>query len=246
MNIIVNGAVVTLDLHSNEALAGGEGRVRVYNDGDNDATGVIATFTIPAGGTVTGNTPTAGAYAAGVWTIGNLASGAEEFLDLEFTISDDTLRPYVFTWVVTHDDSPDDDSTDNDGTRTIDGIPCSVLTACVNGAIAAQCGVERGPIKTVIEDYIVDENADRTIEADATAEAIVITLPLAADAFVDGCGKIFTVAAKDITNPVTVSAQVGEVIVVNTTVGAAAQTFGLTSVAQALTVQSNGTYWRAI
>lgn len=56
--------------------------------GFDDATGIVVTDAIPAGFTITGNTPSIGSYSGGVWTVGNLAAGGSATLTLEGTVTD--------------------------------------------------------------------------------------------------------------------------------------------------------------
>lgn len=138
INILTNGQTVTLSSNSDEFFATGEGRIRVFNTGTGQATGVEVIVSLSAGITINGDTPTAGTFAVDTWSLATLdpcstpdCNGEEEFLDLSFLVTDDSLQPYTITYTVTHDDSPDDVLADNAGSRTIGGISCSSFTDCV-------------------------------------------------------------------------------------------------------------------
>ncbi len=62
-------------------------QIEVTNNGDAQATNVSLTDSIPAGFTLTGNTPSQGAYVGGVWNIGTLDDGVTATITLTGTIN---------------------------------------------------------------------------------------------------------------------------------------------------------------
>jgi hypothetical protein len=252
-NVLVNGQTVSLALNSDEFFNTGEGRIRVFNNGTAVITNAEVVVTVPAGITISGSTPTQGVFLVDTWTIGTINPGTpanDEFLDLEFTITDETLAPFVITYVLTHDDTPDDTSTDNAGERTISGISCSTFLACV-------CSSDVSAIRTIDEDddiALTDGTVLVIADSEEEASDVTLTLPLAADAYsatdeVSGCGRKFTIKVLHNdggNNSVFLSAQVGEVIVNDTTIAGASQTVELTELGSSIKVQSDGVNWYII
>uniref|UniRef100_UPI002638FC81 Ig-like domain-containing protein n=1 Tax=Ilumatobacter sp. TaxID=1967498 RepID=UPI002638FC81 len=83
-------ADVTVDKTADDII-GNEGdtftyTVTVGNEGPNTATNVSVADTLPAGVTLTGSSASQGSFAGGVWTVGQLASGASATLDLTVQI----------------------------------------------------------------------------------------------------------------------------------------------------------------
>ena len=130
VQVIGNGEALTLSANAVNCTSGADGVITVTNNGASNATNVSVTITIPPGGTITNDTPSQGSYLAGVWTVGTLTPSQSETLDLEFTVSDDTLLPFDFTYTVTHDDAPDNVLTNDSNCRRIDGISCTDLQGC--------------------------------------------------------------------------------------------------------------------
>lgn len=131
MNILVNGNVVCLSTHSNEMTT-----IKVFNSGEANVTDVIVNVNIPDGLVFESYTASQGTYASGVWTVGTLTPDQDEndpeTLELCFTITDDQAAPYIVTYVVTCDECPDNISTDDNDSRTIDGIKCTDLSDCIS------------------------------------------------------------------------------------------------------------------
>ncbi|MFY0600890.1 MAG: DUF11 domain-containing protein, partial [Cyclobacteriaceae bacterium] len=88
----------------------------VNNAGPSDATGVVATDVLPSGYTFVSSSASAGAYneTTGLWTIGGLANGITETLDI--TVSVNAAGDYANSASVDGDqddpDSPDDEDTE--------------------------------------------------------------------------------------------------------------------------------------
>jgi uncharacterized repeat protein (TIGR01451 family) len=86
----------TTDLVTVKTLASGDAtpeegdtvvfEITVSNNGPATATNVSLTDSIPAGFTLTGNTPSQGTYVGGLWTIGTLNDGATATLTLTGTV----------------------------------------------------------------------------------------------------------------------------------------------------------------
>lgn len=99
----------------------------VTNSGPTDATGVAVLDQLPAGLTYVSSTPV-GAYnsGTGVWTVGNLASGASATLQLVARI--DALGAITNTAQVSASNQPDPDSTPNNNNATEDDQASSGLS----------------------------------------------------------------------------------------------------------------------
>lgn len=260
LNVFGNGSVLCLSQHSSEyldptfnpdlyALYPDEGRIIARNTGAQNTTNNVVTVVIPAGLTYFSHSATQGVYNSGTgeWAVGTLTPGQDEFLEICFTVTDDTLKPYEITYTLVHDDQPDQIPPDDAASRTIDGLTCSQFGDCV----ILTCGPEKKPIITVTEDYVIDLDTDGIILIDASAVGVdvTVTLPAAADAFDATCGNIYTITLLDDNaggNTVTLSADVGEVIVHMTIPASAVQTFVFSSVGESITVVSNGTFWKTI
>ena len=91
----------------------------VTNSGTDTATGVQVTDTLPAGVTYVGSSPT-GAFnpATGVWTVGSVAPGASQSIDINVTA--DTLGDKTNVAEITAVDQTDVDSTPGNGVTTED------------------------------------------------------------------------------------------------------------------------------
>lgn len=252
MLIIGNGDVVCLSVESTAAQAGNEGRIRAYNNGAGNITGATVQVIIPAGLIYDSHVASAGTSydsGTGIWTLpdpfpfGSPAN--DEFLDICLQVTDDSLSPYVVSYTLTHDDDPDA-TADNTATKTFDWLACSELANCFSAA----CITQKTPIKAVSDlTYNIVAGVDATIEADGSLNNVTINLPLAASAYVatsetEGCGDIYTIKAINIDNTVTLSAQVGEVIV-NLT-DPPVQTIVYAVFGESFTVQSDGTQWIVI
>ena len=61
--------------------------ITVTNNGPDAASGVRVADALPAGLTFLAATPSTGSYAAGVWTVGNMANGANETLDVAASVT---------------------------------------------------------------------------------------------------------------------------------------------------------------
>ena len=64
--------------------------VTVANSGPDTANGIQIADALPAGLTLTGNSPSQGSYAGGVWSVGSLALGASATLQLQATVNTGT------------------------------------------------------------------------------------------------------------------------------------------------------------
>jgi uncharacterized repeat protein (TIGR01451 family) len=88
--------------------------VTVANGGPGAAGGVVVTPVLPAGLTLVSSNPSVGTFQGGVWTVGSIASGADETLELVVTVA--SSAAINVTAQVTAATTPDPDSTPNDGT----------------------------------------------------------------------------------------------------------------------------------
>lgn len=133
MNILSIGGQVNLEAHSNELEP-----IVVFNNSNTNATGVIVTVVMPAGVSYVSDTPSVGTFddLTGEWDIGPLLANTTETLNLTVEVTDDTLAPFVFTYTVTHDNSPDDIPGDDASTRTIEGLQCSQFQDCFNSLLS--------------------------------------------------------------------------------------------------------------
>ncbi len=112
----------TADLSIDKQLVGGpaffagatvEFNVVLTNDGPDEATNVTIADAIPAGaGGSPTVTPTTGTYAAGVWTVASIASGATATLHVVGTATG--IGTYTNTAEITASDQVDSDSTPGD------------------------------------------------------------------------------------------------------------------------------------
>ncbi|WP_417353669.1 gliding motility-associated C-terminal domain-containing protein [Flavobacterium alkalisoli] len=114
--------------------------VTVSNDGPQDATGVTVTDLLPTGYTFVSSTATIGAYndVTGLWTVGSIATGSFETLQLTATVN--TTGDYENIVEVTASDLPDPDSTPANGLDTEDDYASAVTTPI---ALAADLAITK-------------------------------------------------------------------------------------------------------
>ena len=95
--------------------------------GPSNATGVTVTDVLPAGFTYVSDTPSVGTYnsGTGVWTIGNLANGANATLDIVVTVN--ASGSYANTATI-DGDQDDPDPTDDSDTNTPVPVPQADLS----------------------------------------------------------------------------------------------------------------------
>ncbi len=108
----------------------------VNNAGPSDATGVFATDVLPSGYTFVSSSATVGTYdeSTGIWTIGNLANGATETLDI--TVNVNAAGDYTNSASVEGDqpdpDSPDDEDTPDDPVIPVPQADLSIVKTIDN------------------------------------------------------------------------------------------------------------------
>jgi predicted RecA/RadA family phage recombinase len=116
--------------------------------------------------------------------------------------------------------------------------PSSTVKMLMRGAAAVAADVVG--VLTYITSVAIDTTLGAThytVLVDATAGAVVITLPTAASALAGGIGRVYNVKKTDVSaNTVTVDGNASETID-----GATTQV--LTAQYQSMTIQSNGTTW---
>lgn len=102
--------------------------ITVSNAGPTNATGVAVRDQLPAGLTYVSSTPSVGAYnsGTGVWTVGNVASGASATLQLVARV--DALGAITNTAQVSAANEPDPDSTPNNSNASEDDQASSSLS----------------------------------------------------------------------------------------------------------------------
>ncbi len=102
--------------------------ITVSNAGPTNATGVAVRDQLPAGLTFISSTPSVGSYnsGTGIWTVGNLASGASATLQLVARI--DALGSITNTAQVSAANEPDPDSTPNNSVASEDDQASSSLS----------------------------------------------------------------------------------------------------------------------
>jgi uncharacterized repeat protein (TIGR01451 family) len=111
----------------------------VSNGGPDGATGVEVTDLLPTGYTYVGDTPSVGTYdsGSGVWTIGNLANGANATLTITATVN--AAGNYTNTAEVTAVTEMDPDSTPGDGVgddfNSLTTTPAAAGGSCPVGGI---------------------------------------------------------------------------------------------------------------
>jgi|GEM_PF-1236807 len=86
---IASADLVVIKSLDNASLNNGNAvfTIRVTNNGASTATNVTINDALPSGYNYVSNSATAGSYAAGVWTVGNLVSGASATLTLTSTLN---------------------------------------------------------------------------------------------------------------------------------------------------------------
>ena len=132
----------------------------VHNDGPSNATGVTVQDVLPAGLAYVSDNG-GGAYAGGIWTVGNLAVGASASLQITANIIDPLpISNYAQVWT---SDQPDSDSTPGDNSLAQDdnalvtitpqysriivekimlgGVDTFTFTGTLNGTIAVDGGI---------------------------------------------------------------------------------------------------------
>lgn len=113
---------LTKSVSNNTPLVGAQVtfEVVVTNNGPQDNTGVQVTDLLPSGYTYSSFTVSTGAYdpTTGIWTIGNLANGKFETLQLTALVN--PSGDYINKSEVTASDLPDPDSTPNNGVTAED------------------------------------------------------------------------------------------------------------------------------
>jgi uncharacterized repeat protein (TIGR01451 family)/fimbrial isopeptide formation D2 family protein len=102
--------------------------VTLTNTGPTNATGVAVLDQLPAGLTYISSTPSTGSYnsGTGIWTVGNVASGASPTLQIVARI--DVVGALTNTAQVSASNQPDPDSTPNNSNATEDDQASSGLT----------------------------------------------------------------------------------------------------------------------
>ncbi|MEN2412276.1 PKD domain-containing protein [Flavobacterium mesophilum] len=102
--------------------------VVVTNNGPQNTTGVTVTDLLPSGYTFSSFTVSSGTYNAtsGLWTIGNLANGASETLQVTATVN--LTGDYTNIAEISASDLPDPDSTPNNGVTTEDDYATATIT----------------------------------------------------------------------------------------------------------------------
>jgi uncharacterized repeat protein (TIGR01451 family) len=125
-SITVNGADLEIT-NSLDNITPNENDTVTYtttldNNGPLDATGVIITDVLPAGVTYVSSTADEGSYDAstGIWTVGNIANGANANLTIKMTVNSGTSKQTItFTAGVKHSDQADGITGNNTSTTTI-------------------------------------------------------------------------------------------------------------------------------
>jgi hypothetical protein len=128
-NIFGNGTIVSLSTESNELQP-----ITIRNTGGQILPDIEITVTIPAGLTYSAHTASTGTYddITSIWTVPALGIGNTATLDIDFEITDDTTAPWVITYVGVHATNPDAVITDDNASRTIEGLACSEFENCEN------------------------------------------------------------------------------------------------------------------
>ena len=113
--------------------------ITVANSGPDPAAGVSVADALPGGLTFVSASPSAGAYAAGVWTVGTLANGASATLDIVATVT--AVTPITNTAIASAT-TFDPDNTDNADSATVNVPEADVaVTKTVDTATPALNGV---------------------------------------------------------------------------------------------------------
>ncbi len=92
----------------------------------------VVQVSIPAGISYNSWTPSTGTFdsGTGIWTIGNLAPGATQTLNMCIRVNEDCITPIMISWVIDSDQC-DGEATNNTSSHIIDGATCCDLNQCL-------------------------------------------------------------------------------------------------------------------
>jgi uncharacterized repeat protein (TIGR01451 family) len=110
--------------------------ITVTNNGPSNATGVQVADVLPAGVTYVSDDGGAGAYSAGVWTIGNLAPGASATLHITTSVNLGTAGSTITNTAVVSATTPDSNTANNTASASTNPVANADLdvTKSVNNA----------------------------------------------------------------------------------------------------------------
>ena len=151
MDIITTGSLICLSQTP-------EGVVTVTNnDLTKIATGVVVTFTTPAG--LVYNSPGAsqGIFDGTTWQIGSLAPGATATLDACYEVTDECSFPAKITYEVSQGCS--DDASNNSGERCFDPTTCKEIKACFEDFIRTD-GTLTATWDPATQTYLLSDNPE--------------------------------------------------------------------------------------
>ena len=171
----------------------------VTNESAVDASGIAASLPIPDGYTLVSATPDQGAYAGGLWSLGDLAGNAQATLAV--VLRADALAPVSVTAEITAQDQPDVDSAPGNGdpdeddqqTITLSAQPIDLaITASIDDASPA-------PGQTVTYTVVLDNESAvgaTGVRVDAAVPAgITVTGTSASAGTYDAASGTWTVGA---------------------------------------------------
>ncbi|WP_394757938.1 gliding motility-associated C-terminal domain-containing protein [Flavobacterium sp.] len=168
------------------------------NAGPSNATNVVVNDVLPAGYTFVSATPSTGTWTAPNWTIGNLANGASETLDITVTVN--ATGSYANTATITLTET---DPTPANNTSTNTPVPFNVIDAIVDPAVTVTTGATATTVPgTVIGNDTINGVPVTTANTDVTVGS---NGPLSID--VDG---VITVAANTPSGTYTITYQLCE------------------------------------
>jgi uncharacterized repeat protein (TIGR01451 family) len=159
--------------------------ITVTNNGPSNATGVQVADVLPAGVTYVSDDGGAGAYSAGVWTIGNLAPGASATLHITTSVNLGTAGSTITNTAVVSATTPDSNTANNTASASTNPVANTGVLLPTDTSVQMYAsgewpeiydsfyyGMKGGKINNVSPGVIFYYNTIKAPSADFTLEVI--------------------------------------------------------------------------